>query len=86
MLSVEQIGIDDNFFALGGHSLLAMQVMSRLRDDFGVTLLLRAIFDAPTVRELAEVVDAATAAPAVTAEPALVPVGRGGARSWGQRS
>jgi acyl carrier protein len=79
VLSVERIGIDDNFFALGGHSLLAMQVMSRLRDAFGVTLLLRAIFDAPTVRELAEAVGAAT--PAVAAGPALVRVDRTAYRS-----
>ena len=52
MLVVSEIGINDNFFALGGHSLLAMQVMSRVRDELGVTLPLRAIFDAPTVSEL----------------------------------
>jgi amino acid adenylation domain-containing protein len=76
VLSVRDIGIHDNFFALGGHSLLAMQVISRVRDELGVTLTLRAIFDAPSVLELAVEVERAQAAPAVTEPPALVRVRR----------
>jgi acyl carrier protein len=83
VLSVAEIGIGDNFFALGGHSLLAMQVMSRLRDEFGLVLTLRAIFDAPTVMELALVVESAQTAPAVMSPPALVAVPRSGARRAG---
>jgi amino acid adenylation domain-containing protein len=78
VLSVEQIGINDNFFALGGHSLLAMQVMSRLRDQLGVALTLRAIFDSPTVMELAAVVDSAEQAEPEPQAPALVRVQRAG--------
>jgi amino acid adenylation domain-containing protein len=77
VLSVREIGIHDNFFALGGHSLLAMQVISRVRDELGGPLTLRAIFDAPSVMELAAEVDRARAAPAVTEPPALVRVRRG---------
>jgi acyl carrier protein len=81
VLSVSEVGLRDNFFALGGHSLLAMQVMSRLRDEFGVALTLRAIFDAPTVGELAGEVDRALAAPVVPQAPALVRLRRAGMRS-----
>jgi amino acid adenylation domain-containing protein len=73
VLGTEEISIRDNFFALGGHSLIAMQVMSRVRDELGVALSLRAIFDAPTVMELAAAVDSARESEVtVPAAPALV--------------
>ncbi len=53
LLSIEQVGIDDNFFLLGGHSLLATQVILRVAEVFGVELSLRSIFEAPTIRQLA---------------------------------
>jgi acyl carrier protein len=79
VLSVAEIGVHDNFFSLGGHSLLAMQVMSRLHDEFGVSLTLRTIFDAPTVVKLAAEVDRAEAASPLAA-PTLVRVERTGLR------
>jgi amino acid adenylation domain-containing protein len=49
------IGGRDNFFALGGHSLLAVQVVHQIREVFGQTVPVKALFQAPTVEQLAEV-------------------------------
>ncbi|WP_066383169.1 non-ribosomal peptide synthetase [Anabaena sp. CA = ATCC 33047] len=57
ILNVEKVGIYDNFFNLGGHSLLATQVMSRIRDEFNVTIPLRCLFESPTIAGLGEVID-----------------------------
>jgi len=54
LLQIPRAGAEDSFFDLGGHSLLAAQLVSRLRESFGVDLPLRLIFERPTVRALSE--------------------------------
>ena len=49
VLGVDRVGAADSFFDLGGHSLLATQVISRVREVFGVEVPLAALFDQPTV-------------------------------------
>ncbi|MEH1814618.1 MAG: amino acid adenylation domain-containing protein [Nostoc sp.] len=55
IIQVERVGVHDNFFELGGHSLLAIQVISKLRQTFGIELPLQSLFEATTVEKLSEV-------------------------------
>jgi phthiocerol/phenolphthiocerol synthesis type-I polyketide synthase E len=59
LLGIREIGTRDSFFELGGHSLLGLRMLARVRETFQVDLPLRAIFEAPTVAGLAELVDEA---------------------------
>jgi NAD(P)-dependent dehydrogenase (short-subunit alcohol dehydrogenase family)/acyl carrier protein len=52
-LGIDPVGIHDGFAQLGGHSLLAVRIVAELRKVFQVALPVRALFDAPTVAELA---------------------------------
>ena len=57
VLSLDQVGIHDNFFDLGGNSLLAMQVISRIRDVFRVELALRHLFETRTLAALVDFIE-----------------------------
>ena len=60
LLGVEQIAADDDFFLLGGHSLMATRALVRIKDRFGANLVLRDIFDAPTLAKLSARIDETT--------------------------
>ena len=53
VLNLEKVGVRDNFFDIGGHSLLATQVVSRVREHFNVDLALSALFEEPTIENIA---------------------------------
>jgi amino acid adenylation domain-containing protein len=59
ILGIESVRRDDDFFALGGHSLLATQLMSRVLYIFQVELPVRALFECPTLTELANRIEGA---------------------------
>ncbi|WP_437756712.1 amino acid adenylation domain-containing protein [Sorangium sp. So ce1389] len=88
-LGVGSVGVTSDFFDLGGHSLLATQVISRIRDAFGIELPLRSLFEARTVQALARELRArepAAAAPALpvrrTAAPGAAPLSFSQQRLW----
>ncbi len=56
VLSLDQVGINDDFFALGGHSLAATRVLSRVVSVFQLQLPIRALFDSPTVAAMAVII------------------------------
>ncbi len=55
LLSLDSIGLDDNYFDLGGDSALAVHLFARIEKEFGVKLPLATLFEAQTVSELTEV-------------------------------
>jgi amino acid adenylation domain-containing protein/non-ribosomal peptide synthase protein (TIGR01720 family) len=73
VLRVEEVGVEDNFFALGGESILALQVVSRARRA-GLHLLARHLFEHPTVAELAAVAETSSGEPAAALRESAGPV------------
>jgi acyl carrier protein len=59
LLGLPAVEPDDNFFELGGHSLLAAQMITRLRETFGVELSLLSLFEAPSVAQLSAKIERA---------------------------
>lgn len=57
VLTVNEVGISQNFFAMGGDSLRSTQVINRLNDALELSLPLNLIFRFPTAALLAKEVD-----------------------------
>jgi len=76
LLRLKQINRHDNFFELGGHSLLATQMTSRVRDIFGLELPLKNVFEAPTIAQLASILETLRDTAATPQIPPLVRLDR----------
>ncbi|MBK8743128.1 MAG: hypothetical protein IPM02_28340 [Betaproteobacteria bacterium] len=61
VLALPGIGLHDNFFSLGGHSLLAAQLAASLGRALGLQIPFAVLFDAPTVKTLAQWIQAHSA-------------------------
>ncbi|MEV0386657.1 SDR family oxidoreductase [Nonomuraea sp. NPDC050643] len=57
MFGIRQIGMDDDFADLGGNSLMAVQLAWRIRQHFDVEVTVARLFQRPTVRTLADLVE-----------------------------
>ncbi|GAB1816265.1 hypothetical protein MUNTM_53090 [Mycobacterium sp. MUNTM1] len=85
ILGLDRVGVDDSFFDLGGDSLTAMRLIAAVNKSLNTRLGVRALFDAPSVAQLAPRVrtDGGGLEPLVAAErPAVIPLSFGQSRLW----
>ncbi|HYG62485.1 MAG TPA: amino acid adenylation domain-containing protein, partial [Thermoanaerobaculia bacterium] len=76
VLGTAPIGVTDGFFDLGGHSLLAVRLTAWIARELGQTLPLAALFQAPTVEQMAVLLRRREP----MADGTLVPLRTGGSR------
>ena len=60
LLGIAQVGAADSFFDLGGHSLIAVRMFGQVRKAFGLDLPISTLFEAPTIAELAALIEERT--------------------------
>ncbi len=57
VLNIEQIGINQDFFALGGHSLKAMYLLNQVTKEMSVDVTLNDLFQNPTIATFANLIE-----------------------------
>ncbi|WP_201406260.1 non-ribosomal peptide synthetase [Mycobacterium intracellulare] len=84
VLAIDKVGADDSFFDLGGDSLSAMRLIAAVNNVLDADLSVRAVFEAPTVAELApRIGQGGGLEPLVPAErPAVIPLSFAQSRLW----
>lgn len=74
-LNTEKIGVHDNFFELGGHSLTGIQLLGQVEQRFGTAIEFKQLFMAPTVSQMALLIDRSEQATISSIVLALQPKG-----------
>ncbi len=85
VLGIDRVGVDDSFFDLGGDSLSAMRLIAGVNSSFDADLSVRAVFEAPTITELASLISVgAGGLPRLVAgeRPAVIPLSFAQQRLW----
>ncbi len=85
VLGLQRVGVEESFFDLGGDSLSAMRLVAAVTPRLGAPLQVRTLFEAPTIRELAQRLGAGEGRPArivAGARPAVVPLSFAQSRLW----
>ncbi|WP_304117836.1 non-ribosomal peptide synthetase, partial [Mycolicibacterium bacteremicum] len=85
VLGIGAVGVDDSFFDLGGDSLSSMRLIAEINTALEVDLPVRAVFEAPTVAQLAQRVEQGSTQrePLVpTVRPAVIPLSFAQNRLW----
>ena len=85
VLGLDRVGIDDSFFDLGGDSVSAMRIIAAINTGLDADLSVHALFDAPTVAQLAAHIgaDEGRLKPLVAVErPAVIPLSFAQNRLW----
>jgi amino acid adenylation domain-containing protein len=76
LLGLPAVGLDDNFFEIGGHSLAAIHMLAELHKRTGKRLPNTVLFQAPTIRGMAEALRRAGATPLFRSLVAIQPKGK----------
>ncbi|MBH8552834.1 amino acid adenylation domain-containing protein [Nostocaceae cyanobacterium CENA357] len=60
VLGIQPIGMNDNYFDLGGYSLLAVHLFTEIEKTLGQNLPLSILYQAPTIKQLADIIRQST--------------------------
>jgi acyl carrier protein len=69
VLGLGRVGVADDFFELGGNSVVGLRLLAAVRERVGVTLTMRELLDAPTIADVAALVEERRDAPPPADEP-----------------
>jgi len=75
VLGISSVGVTDNFFELGGHSILAARLFAQIENRFGRSVPLAALFQAPTIESLAQLLRESRPSGSWSSLVAIQPVG-----------